>query len=330
VSLSVDANPTSLPEQPSSSPFRLLSLDGGGAKAFYTLGILHEVEGLTKKPLSESFQLIYGTSTGAIIASLLALRYSVAAILDIYRNHVPRVMRRRGATAKSAALRSLATEVFGDHDFTHTVTRLGVVATRWVSERPMIFKSDTAQAHGRKGTFVPGFGVTIADAVCASCSAVPFFERAVITTSDGHTVELIDGGYSANNPTLYAIADATHALRVPRRQLHVLSLGVGVYPEPQKGWLESVKRRCIVSIPLLYKTLECNTQSMERLCSILYSDVRTCRISDTFDKPEMATDFMEHDMAKLSLLHQRGRDSFGAKEAEVRQLFDGAEHNADS
>lgn len=29
----------------------------------------------------------------------------------------------------------------------------------------MIFKGNVAQAHGRVGTFVPGFGVTIAEAV---------------------------------------------------------------------------------------------------------------------------------------------------------------------
>jgi hypothetical protein len=37
------------------TPFRVLSLDGGGAKGFYTLGILRELEALTGKPLAESF-----------------------------------------------------------------------------------------------------------------------------------------------------------------------------------------------------------------------------------------------------------------------------------
>ncbi len=63
---------------------------------------------------------------------------------------------------------------------------------------------------------MPGFGVTIADAVQASCSAYPFFLRKTVTTAMGDHVELIDGGYCANNPTLYAIADAIIALKVPR------------------------------------------------------------------------------------------------------------------
>jgi patatin-like phospholipase/acyl hydrolase len=54
-------------------PCRILSLDGGGAKGFYTLGVLREIEGMIKCPLFERFDLIFGTSTGAIIAALLAL-----------------------------------------------------------------------------------------------------------------------------------------------------------------------------------------------------------------------------------------------------------------
>jgi len=30
--------------------FRILSLDGGGAKGFYTLGVLKEIEGMLKCP----------------------------------------------------------------------------------------------------------------------------------------------------------------------------------------------------------------------------------------------------------------------------------------
>ena len=45
-----------------------------------------------------------------------------------------------------------------------------------------------------------------------------------ITTNQG-TVRLIDGGYSANNPTLFAIADAVNAKQIPREEISVLSLG---------------------------------------------------------------------------------------------------------
>ena len=63
-------------EYPADGICRVLSLDGGGAKGFYTLGVLQEIEALTKKRLHACFDLIYGTSTGAIIAALLVTRLS--------------------------------------------------------------------------------------------------------------------------------------------------------------------------------------------------------------------------------------------------------------
>lgn len=46
---------------PPGGPCRILSLDGGGAKGFYTLGVLAQVEAMLKgKALWEHFGLIFG------------------------------------------------------------------------------------------------------------------------------------------------------------------------------------------------------------------------------------------------------------------------------
>jgi len=300
---------------------RILTLDGGGAKGFYTLGVLKEIEGMLKCPLYKRFDLVFGTSTGAIIASLIALGYNIDEIHDLYKKFVPSVMAQRSSHARSEALSRLANEVFGDKTFEDVKTGIGIVATKWIIERPMIFKGNIAQAHGRKGTFTPGFGVNIANAIQASCSAYPFFERKIITTAMGDKIELIDGGYCANNPTLYAIADAVVALQKEHKDIRVVNIGVGVYPEPKPGFWMRVASKCLISVPLLQKTLEINTQSMTQLREILFKDVATVRISDTFEQPEMATDLMEHDLAKLNILRQRGRESFAPYEAGLRKFL---------
>jgi len=303
-------------------PCRILSLDGGGAKGFYTLGVLHEIEGMIGCRLHEKFDLVFGTSTGAIIAALIALGYSVNEIHTLYNKHVPDVMQRRGRSEKSAALAELAESVFGSATFDAVKTRVGIVTTRWVIERPMIFKGSIEQAHGRAGTFSPGFGCTIGDAVQASCSAYPFFDRKFVETDSGDRVELVDGGYCANNPTLYAIADAKIALKIPDASIRVVSIGVGVYPEPHHS-LFSVARwsKYLLSVQLLQKTLEINTQSMDQLCTILFKHIPTIRINDKFEKPEMATDLFEHDLDKLNILRQRGRESFATRETQLRQFL---------
>jgi len=318
--------PTNPPSQltaelPKDGLCRVLSLDGGGAKGFYTLGVLKEIEGMMNCPLYKRFDLVFGTSTGAIIAALIALGYDVDGIHTLYKEHVPRIMCVRTAKERSKALAALARTVFGDRTFDAVKTGVGIVATKWIIEKPMIFKGSITQAHGRVGTFVPGFGCTISDAVQASCSAFPFFDRKIVTTSMGDHVELIDGGYCANNPTLYAIADAVIALKKAHADLRVVSVGVGVYPEPRQSWKMWFAKRYVLSVQLLQKTLEINTQSMDQLRYILFKDIPTIRINETFEKPEMATDLLEHDLHKLNILRQRGRESFASHEAQLKEFL---------
>ena len=299
---------------------RLLTLDGGGAKGFYTLGVLKEVEAMIGCPLCEKFDLIFGTSTGAIIAALIALGRNVDDIRVLYKDHVPTIMKARTKSKKSLALKKLADTVFENARFEDAKTGLGIVTARWDFETPMIFKSNIAQAHGRRATFIPGFGCSISEAVQASCSAYPFFERKILTTGSGDRVELIDGGYCANNPTLYAIADAAIALKKSYHNMRVVSVGVGVYPEPKKHLLTRMARK-LVSVQLLQKTLDINTLSMDRLRAILFKQVATIRINDTFERPEMATDLMEHNLTKLNMLYQRGRESFAKHELPLKQFL---------
>jgi len=300
---------------------RILALDGGGAKGFYTLGVLKELEGMLNCPLHKCFDLIFGTSTGAIIAALIALGYEVEDIHTLYKNHVPKIMKPLTRKGRTKALGELARQVFRNATFEDVKTGIGIVATKWIIERPMIFKGDIAQAHGRKGTFQPGFGVSIADAVQSSCSAYPFFDCKTVTTASGDKVELVDGGYCANNPTLYAIADAVIALKRAHSDLRVVSIGVGVYPEPKHRVLVWLAKKYLLSLRLLQKTLAINTQSMEQLRTVLFKNIKTIRINDTFERPEMATDLMEHNLDKLNILRQRGSESFAGRESELRELL---------
>jgi patatin-like phospholipase/acyl hydrolase len=300
---------------------KVLSLDGGGAKGFYTLGVLREIEAMMGGgPLSGHFGLIFGTSTGSIIAALLALGHKVNHIYELYRDNVPLVTKAQTRGQKSEALAALADQVFGEQRSDAFRTGIGIVATKWMIERPMIFKANVDQAHGRLASFEPFFGCTIGDAVQASCSAYPFFHRKIVVTAAGDRVELVDGGYCANNPTLYAIADAVGPLAVSPENLRVLSIGVGTYPTP-KPPIFSTKywAKYLLSVELLQKTLEINTQSMDQLRAILFKHVKTIRISETFEQPEMATDLFEHDMHKLNLLRQRGVESFAKNEAHLRE-----------
>jgi patatin-like phospholipase/acyl hydrolase len=308
-------------------PFRVLTLDGGGAKGFYTLGVLDEIEKNLGQPLFKSFDLIFGTSTGSIIAALLCRGDTVENVLKLYRQHVPAIMRPHNSGARTSALQKLANNVFGKTEIEHFKTGIGIVATNWKDERPIIFKALRDQAHGSHGSFAPFFGCSVADAIIASCSACPFFEPHEITKSNGDVVTVADGGFCANNPTLYAIADATLALGHKQDNLRVVSIGVGSYPAPSV-W-KKVGRICGgwglirhgLNSDFLQKVLAVNTSSMDVLRHILFKQVPTIRISDSFVEPEMATDLLEHDLNKLNRLVQKGRLSYASNEAKLMEFL---------
>ncbi|WP_158815355.1 patatin-like phospholipase family protein [Methylocapsa sp. S129] len=307
---------------PTAKLFRVLSLDGGGAKGFYTLGALKEIEALAECRLYEKFDLIYGTSTGAIIAALLGLGKSVDEVEALYRKRVVTVMARWLPSQKTAALETLASEVFGALKFDAFKTDMGIVGTRWKEERPIIFKTNRRQAFFGNATFEPGFGCTIADAVVGSCSAYPFFKKKFVSTSRGEKIEVRDGGFVANNPTLYAIADATESLGAARKDVRVVSIGVGEYPTPKlPAWSLRKWASKLPTMVFLQKTMEISSQSMDQLRKVLFREVETVRIHARYTQPDMATDMLEVDLEKLGLLWLRGRDCARDAEAELRKFL---------
>src|SRR4051812_22066783 len=81
-------------------PKRLLSLDGGGVRGVISVAFLERVEALlsaqtgTEVRLGDWFDLIGGTSTGAILATGLALGKSTGELKDIYHQLAPHAFRR--------------------------------------------------------------------------------------------------------------------------------------------------------------------------------------------------------------------------------------------
>ena len=110
-------------------------------------------------------------------------------------------------------------------------------------------------------------------------------------------------------------------MTVAHADLRVVSVGVGVYPEPPASFKMWLAKKFLLSVRLLQKTLEINTQSMDQLRLILFKDIPTIRISDTFEKPDMATDLFEHSLDKLNILRQRGSESFASREAQLKEFL---------
>lgn len=313
--------------------FRILSLDGGGAKGVYTLGVLKEIEALIGHKICEEFDLIYGTSTGAIIAALLALGKSVDDVTKHYFNMVPDVMGqkvrfdlvrdfmdRKVRVLRSSVLREKAHELLPKETFEDFRTNVGIVTTHYEDAKPMVFKSSVNQAHSGKATFHPGFGCKVAEAIIASSAAFPLFERVIVKTKNRGDHELIDGGFIANNPTLLAITDGVNSFKVPKQNLKVLSLGTGLFKEPKPPLKQRMFRKFEIS-QLFLKMLEANSNTVEQLRQLLFPDVLCIRINESNLQEEYATNLLESDTKKLEKLNTFGINSFLKYEKELKASF---------
>jgi uncharacterized protein len=98
---------------------KLLALDGGGIRGVLSLGMLARIEEIVRKPLDDYFDYIGGTSTGAIIATGLALRFSVSRLQEFYDDCGPMMfeprflLQRYKSQYASDPLRKKLMETFG-------------------------------------------------------------------------------------------------------------------------------------------------------------------------------------------------------------------------
>ena len=300
--------------------FRILSLDGGGSRGIYTLGVLNEVEMLLGAPLYKHFDLIYGTSTGSIIGTLVALGKTIPEIKELYLKHVPEIMSGFRAKERSRILKAKCDEFFGTATFDQVKTGIGVVAMNYDDTKPFIFKADVKQAYSRHATFLPGFGCTISTGIQASCAAYPIFDMKQVVTGNQGTICAVDGGFIANNPVFFAITDAIGALRHKLEDLKVLSVGTGNFVEKQIS-LKTALFRKLKFVQLFERTMKANSVTTESLVKFLFPELQIVRVNETFNQPHYGTNMVEADPKKLELLFRLGRDSYAGCEKEIKSLF---------
>lgn len=302
--------------------FKVLTLDGGGSKGIYSLGVLREVERLLGgKRLNTEFGLFYGTSTGSIIAAALALGHSVDEIINFYNLKIPSIMKTFCSSRRSKALEEALNEFFGEQDFNSISVGLGIVGTNQSDNKPIIFKSLPGQAHGMKHTFKPGFGQTIATAVQASCSAYPFFDPKKVEVDDKIFKDVIDGGFVANNPALYALIDLQGPLKIPNEDIRFLTIGTGTYPEKYPVYAIPQGAFLIPNLKMISMQFASNSNSIEVVFKLLSKNIKSVRVNETFAHPELTTSLFESRPAVLDLLLSKGKDSFVNQEKEITDLL---------
>lgn len=209
-------------QETESKDLRVLSIDGGGVRGVFPARILFNLQNDTGLPLYQVFDVMAGTSVGAIIASILASGGSIDDALQIVFERANDIFSRHGSMVRaintplyeSDKLREMLGELVGDITFQELKTDLIVTATEVRSSKPRIYSS-----------LDKNLNIKVIDAVMASAAAPMFFPPQVI----GNDI-LVDGGVWANNPSMVAILDLLTRLGVSADHMKLLSLGTGEKP----------------------------------------------------------------------------------------------------
>ena len=207
-------------------------------------------------------------------------------------------------------------------NFENLNVSLGIVSTNLSDKKPLIFKSLRNQAHGMKHSFVPGFGNSLAKAIQSSCSAYPFFEPVDIEIDKHITKKVIDGGFVANNPSLYALVDLKESLKISENRIKFISIGTGNYPESYPFYSYPQGLFLYPNLEMISMQFSSNSNAIEVLFKLMSKNIHSLRINDTFNQPELSTSLFESDTKKLNVLFGKGKDSFASSEKEFRAILE--------
>jgi patatin-like phospholipase/acyl hydrolase len=235
-------------------PFRILSIDGGGIRGIIPALILTEIEHRAKRPISDLFDFIAGTSTGGIIALGLVApsgdgkpKYRAKDLVTLYEEDGEKIFSRSvwhriravGNIAEekypSDGIERALAERFGNAWLSETIKPVLVTAYDLELREPHFFKTDRALKDPRRDFY-------LAEIARATSAAPTYFEPARIQSrAQDDPVALVDGGVFANNPAACALVEALCDHGARDNDIVFLSLGTGELTRPimyedAKGW----------------------------------------------------------------------------------------------
>jgi predicted acylesterase/phospholipase RssA len=200
---------------------KVLAIDGGGIRGLIPALVLEEIEHRTGRPAAELFDLVAGTSTGAIITCALTRPQPMPAarIAEIYEQEGPEIFDRSslqiitsvgGLIDERYDARGLVTSLrrhLGDARLSEATVAVLITTYDLERRQALVLRRDE--------------DVAMVDAAHASSAAPTYFEPLHLGDRT-----LIDGGVFAINPSVLAYAEAGGELEV------LCSLGTGQHTRP--------------------------------------------------------------------------------------------------
>ncbi|MBI5402515.1 MAG: patatin-like phospholipase family protein [Ignavibacteriae bacterium] len=293
--------------------FKILSIDGGGIRGVLPASYLAYIEEKLKDndKIYEYFDMIVGTSTGAIIALALSLGISAKDILKLYEEKGSSIFPIRPRKLNfglivpkysNLKLKEELKELLGEKTIINDCKTRVCIPTINITCGKIVVRKTRHHKDFEHDYLLPVWQVA------AESSAAPGFFPAF---EDGDKCQYIDGGLWANNPSLIGIAEALK-LGYSLEQIKILSLGTGSNLIHKDGW----KYKCLGLIgygtSLVDITFQAQSQGVLNIAKYLLKD-RFDRMDITLPKTSSYIFFSKFGIDKTGSVNSL--KNFGKNEA---------------
>ena len=205
-----------------SKPFRILSLSGGGIRGIYQAYFLKKLEQRLGSPLDNHFDLICGTSTGAIVGLAIAAKIDLAKIINLYKEKGNDIFKkkflgplRRGPIYYNTNLRKHLLDTFGNLKLQDIDKKVLITAASINKVKHRVFSNMNDE-----DPF--DLNLPLVDVILSTTAAPTFFSP--YKPTEGEQV-YVDGGLWANSPAQVGINYAHKYLGVSYEKIHMVSIG---------------------------------------------------------------------------------------------------------
>lgn len=225
---------------------KLLACDGGGIRGIITLQFLRRIEEILRDQsgnkdlrLSEYFDYVGGTSTGAIIATCVSLGMTVDEIEKFYLDSGPAMFSKAGFTKRlkykfaDQELAKQLKEVIGPRETLGTrklETLLMIVMRNATTDSPWPLSNNPGAKYNDRSRPDCNLNIPLWQLVRASTAAPTYFPPETVTVGK-HTFIFEDGGVTMfNNPAFQLYTMATlpeYKLAWPTGEDKMLLISVG-------------------------------------------------------------------------------------------------------
>lgn len=214
----------------------ILALDGGGIRGIMTLQMLKKLEDVAGIPCYKLFDMVAGTSTGGIMAGLIASGKTANEIEDLYIKLVKQVFKKKSWAAhrllnppeySKMNYRKILKETVGDLTLKELCEKnsidIMITAKDVIAGEETFFSYFTGNTTAKKYTYED---VLVRAALEATMSAPTYFAP---------LERFIDGGVTTyNNPAMAALIESVHygpSNKYVTDKITLFSFGTGCRPQ---------------------------------------------------------------------------------------------------